>query len=339
LFEANRVLQEASATDFLTSVRNRRFFDLVISGEVSQVLRSYSSVSRDRTSDLVLFMVDLDEFKEINDRFGHDVGDKVLVEVAKRIGSLIRGSDLLVRWGGDEFLIASRYFNRAEAETLASRILSALAKPIATCAAEIYPTCSIGWAAFPWFPTNPDEVALETVLGFSDQALYEAKSTGKNRAVGFSPCESGKQIFIRTADQRISTYSVDALCISGPPAVCHIEPNSTLEGLKTRDLIIPRGEQATNNLSGPQWHLGCRKAASETRELISSATTSLRFVHRYLRGGRIEFICMSCFRVICRVRHEEDALIHQRTHTCSSEEAVKPTGPKGKSNLSSRYRT
>ena len=131
LAKANQVLQQASLTDPLTGARNRRFFDTTISGDVNQVLRSYAASQEHSHSDLIFYVVDLDSFKDINDRYGHDVGDKVLVEVTQRINTAIRNSDILIRWGGDEFLIVSRFSNRAEAATFASRILTAVANPTA----------------------------------------------------------------------------------------------------------------------------------------------------------------------------------------------------------------
>ena len=77
--------------------------------------------------DLVFYLIDADNFKEMNDQYGHDVGDKVLVEMARRLSSSIRHSDVLVRWAGKEFLIVSRYTDRSEAEWLAQRVLSAVA--------------------------------------------------------------------------------------------------------------------------------------------------------------------------------------------------------------------
>jgi diguanylate cyclase (GGDEF)-like protein len=74
-----------------------------------------------RTRDLFFYLIDADNFKEVNDRYGHDVGERVLVEMARRISSAIRHSDVLVRWGGEEFLILSRYTDRREAKTLSAR--------------------------------------------------------------------------------------------------------------------------------------------------------------------------------------------------------------------------
>ena len=218
LAKANQVLQETSATDPLTGARNRRFFDTTIAGDANQALRSYE-VQELRVSDLIFYMVDLDDFKEVNDRCGHGVGDKVLLEVTRRINSVIRSSDVLVRWGGDEFLIVSRYSNRAEAAILASRILTAVGNREAgmkDAGIDFRQTCSIGWVAFPWDPREPNAVPLETVLGLADQGLYEAKTLGKNRAIGVLPSDNGTKILFATAGDRVSTYCVETVCVAGP---------------------------------------------------------------------------------------------------------------------------
>ena len=190
LKRTNNVLEEASLTDPLTGLRNRRYFLATIEGDINQVLRSYADNRDQRTRDLVFYLIDADNFKEVNDRYGHDVGDRVLVEMARRISSAIRHSDVLVRWGGEEFLILSRYTDRTEAETLSARVLAAVSDTPFTLTnpnETTCRTCSIGWAAFPWFSEHPEIVNYEKVLNFADRALGEAKRAGKNRAVGLLP--------------------------------------------------------------------------------------------------------------------------------------------------------
>jgi diguanylate cyclase (GGDEF)-like protein len=186
----NDILEEASLTDPLTGIRNRRYFSATIETDVSQSLRSYSDHREPRTRDLVFYLIDADNFKEINDNYGHDIGDRILVEMSHRISSAIRHSDVLLRWGGEEFLIVSRYTDRREAETLASRVLVAVGgTPFVLRSPKevLYRTCSIGWAAFPWLPTDPGSVSYEEVLSLADSGLRRAKQAGKNRAVGVLP--------------------------------------------------------------------------------------------------------------------------------------------------------
>ena len=218
LMRTNLVLQEASLTDPLTGLRNRRYFSATIEGDVGQALRSHADQRDSHTRDLVFYLIDADNFKEVNDLYGHDVGDCVLVEMARRISSSIRHSDVLVRWGGEEFLIVSRYTDRHEAELLARRVLSAVADaPFAVAKSEekVHRTCSMGWAAFPWFPENARAVSYEEVLTLADRGLNRAKQSGKNCAVGMMPA-SGKVPSTTVAGLHSNPLSVDVLAVAGP---------------------------------------------------------------------------------------------------------------------------
>ncbi|MGO9125264.1 MAG: GGDEF domain-containing protein [Terriglobales bacterium] len=192
LARANRELREDSLTDVLTGARNRRFLNSTIDADARLVVRSYSPAAASqgkRNRDLVFYIIDTDFFKQVNDRYGHDAGDKLLVEMARRISSAIRHSDALIRWGGDEFLVASRYTDRGDAATLASRVLNFVGREpfelegglVISC------TCSIGWAVFPWFEHDAGAIAYGEVLRLADSALYQAKKAGRNQAVGLLP--------------------------------------------------------------------------------------------------------------------------------------------------------
>jgi diguanylate cyclase (GGDEF)-like protein len=217
LKRTNNVLQEASLTDPLTGLRNRRYFLATIEGDVNHALRSYADDRDQRTRDLVFYLIDADNFKEVNDRYGHDVGDRVLLEMSRRISSAIRHSDVLVRWGGEEFLILSRYTDRREAKTLSARVLAAVSDtPFALTNPNetICRTCSIGWAAFPWLSKHPEIVNYEKVLNLADRALGEAKRAGKNRAVGLLP--AGDQLVPTVSETVYPGYiTADVLAIVG----------------------------------------------------------------------------------------------------------------------------
>ena len=218
LQRANVVLQEASLTDPLTGLRNRRYFSATIEADVGQALRSHADNHDPHIRDLVFYLIDADNFKDVNDRFGHDVGDKVLIEMARRISSSIRHSDVLVRWGGEEFLIVSRYTDRKEAELLAQRVLSAVADTPFTLGgpeATIHRTCSLGWAPFPWFADNTRVISYEEVLSLADRALQRAKQGGKNRAVGMLPA-AGKGPSATVPGLQSTPLQVDLLAVVGP---------------------------------------------------------------------------------------------------------------------------
>jgi diguanylate cyclase (GGDEF)-like protein len=192
LARANWELREDSFTDLLTGARNRRFLNTTIEGDVRQVIRSYSAATGSaskRNRDLIFYLIDADSFKEVNDRHGHDIGDKMLIEMARRISSAIRHSDVLIRWGGDEFLVASRYTEREEALNLPTRVLNSVGAEAIELedGISVHCTCSIGWAVFPWFVRAPEAVSYDEVLRLADHALYEAKKAGRNQATGMLP--------------------------------------------------------------------------------------------------------------------------------------------------------
>ncbi|MGB7284285.1 MAG: diguanylate cyclase [Candidatus Acidiferrum sp.] len=199
LAQANKELEEMSLTDPLTAARNRRFFQATIASDISQAVRSYTAPDPTRSRrnrDIVFYLIDADHFKEINDRFGHDAGDQMLIDLTTRISSAIRYSDVLVRWGGEEFLVVSRFCERKEAATLAARVLSAVSgEPfkIKGASLSLHRTVSIGWAAFPWNVDSPIDVNYEEVLSLADRALYKAKDAGRNQAIGALAPESAAE--------------------------------------------------------------------------------------------------------------------------------------------------
>lgn len=192
LARTTQELWDASLTDILTGAKNRRYLKTAIENDVQQVIRSYSP-NADPVSaqnrDLIFYFIDIDHFKEINDRYGHDQGDQLLAQIARRISSAIRHSDVLIRWGGEEFLVVSRYTNREESTRLATRVLSSVGcEPFRLDSGQhAMRTCSIGWAPFPWFRKNAEAVRYERVLWLADSALYRAKGAGRNQAIGFLP--------------------------------------------------------------------------------------------------------------------------------------------------------
>lgn len=128
---------------------------------------------------------------------------------------MIRQSDVLIRWGGEEFLLVSRAAERNEAMTLATRVLTAVASEayeLPGAKHPVYRTCSIGWAPFPWFSDRPDLVGYETVLKMADRALYRAKDSGRNRAFGVLPLGKGAGIQTLTND----TLKFEWTSVEGP---------------------------------------------------------------------------------------------------------------------------
>jgi diguanylate cyclase (GGDEF)-like protein len=192
----NLELQEVSFTDSLTGLWNRRYLEEVLAGDAGLVLRDRSRAHKSAAegSDgptLTFLMVDVDSFKRVNDCYGHAIGDELLRKIAKRLSSVVRKSDLLVRWGGEEFLIMTRSSDRSGISAFCDRILDVVASERFELSNSISlrKTCSIGWAPYPWCEEVVEAICPEDVIGLADAALYLAKSKGRNQSVGFLPSE------------------------------------------------------------------------------------------------------------------------------------------------------
>ncbi len=169
----NRIVHHAHY-DTLTHLPRRSLFQ-------SQSRALLQRLERTGGTAAVLFL-DLDGFKEINDRFGHQAGDRCLQEVAMRLRREVRGYDLVSRLGGDEFaLLLEGIDGHGAAETLAGKILSAL-EPPCTGAGGVSVTGSIGISLYP-----RDGVTLEILIAHADQAMYAAKQAGKNCCRCYAP--------------------------------------------------------------------------------------------------------------------------------------------------------
>jgi len=193
LLQKNKELEEISLTDPLTGIRNRRYFYETIRTDVAQVLRSHQKRNHEKNcgprQELVFVLVDIDRFKRVNDEMGHAAGDRLLQEMAKRIGSVMRQTDDLVRWGGEEFLLVCRTTDRDNATLLCNRVLEAVRDlPFDVGnGVQVHKTCSIGWAPFPWVHDDASMLSMENVLELADKALYMAKREGRNRSYGLLP--------------------------------------------------------------------------------------------------------------------------------------------------------
>lgn len=199
----NTKLLEASTTDALTGLRNRRYLFRQIDKDVDLVLRHYrdgtESLRPGGNNDLLFLMVDLDNFKPVNDSCGHEAGDRLLLQVRDVLLDACRKSDDVIRWGGDEFLIVARETNASYAAELAERIRAGLSECVFSVGdgqvARI--TSSIGYASYPFLKDRPDILTWEDVLGVADAAMYEAKQH-RNSWMGIEGLEwtgSGNELY------------------------------------------------------------------------------------------------------------------------------------------------
>jgi diguanylate cyclase (GGDEF)-like protein len=168
----DRIRREV-VTDPLTNLYNRRFFERRAEEEVARSLRHQLPLS--------LLMVDVDHFKDVNDTYGHQTGDKVLQAVAKYLSDSVRKTDICGRYGGEEFVLLLPNTPGRAATFLANRLRGGLSQIIYTglgIPSDTTITVSGGVATCP-----RDATTLETLIASADEALYAAKDAGRNRIV------------------------------------------------------------------------------------------------------------------------------------------------------------
>ena len=162
-------LEDIAYQDRLTALPNRRYFE------------QYVEASTSGNGSATFLYIDLDGFKPVNDRLGHDVGDAVLRQVGGRLAACFRGDDVVARLGGDEFaavLPGREGTPRPDARELAERIIAAINEPVVVKGEAVSVGCSVGIAMWP-----DDAAEVPKVLKLADQALYRAKREGRNRAI------------------------------------------------------------------------------------------------------------------------------------------------------------
>ena len=161
-------LAHMATHDPLTGLFNRALFDNRLSLEIARSQRSGKK--------LAVMLLDLDHFKQINDSWGHAVGDKILQSVSRRLGEILRKSDTIARMGGDEFMILLPDIKREETiDRIALKILDGFKEPFSADAQEISTTTSLGIAVYP-----DDGREINSLMKNADMAMYKVKEEGRN---------------------------------------------------------------------------------------------------------------------------------------------------------------
>ncbi len=164
---AEQRIRELADYDVLTGLPNRRL--------LRERFAQLQAAAEREEAELALIFLDLDHFKRVNDSLGHSVGDELLCEVARRLGSVVRRVDTLARLGGDEFIFAMPGFHTAAAADVARRLIDVFARPFEVAGHELTVTPSLGISIYPH-----DGDDLETLLRNADTAMYRAKEIGRN---------------------------------------------------------------------------------------------------------------------------------------------------------------
>ena len=169
--ERTQQLRELASREPLTSLYNRRYFN--------EMLERRFSEARRYESELSCIMIDLDGFKTVNDRFGHQTGDQLLVLTAETISAQLRTADVAARFGGDEFIVLLPQTDAERAYVSGERIAERFAEQARQCLPHVQVSMSMGIASLP----SADIDSAEALIRAADHALYEAKAAGKNRIV------------------------------------------------------------------------------------------------------------------------------------------------------------
>jgi diguanylate cyclase (GGDEF)-like protein len=298
--EDQRRVSYLARFDPLTGLINRFMFSDRLQNAIARARRDGGLVS--------LMFLDLDEFKAVNDRFGHATGDALLKQVAERLDAAVRESDTVARIGGDEFTVVLEGNQRVEdAGHVATKILRALEVPYDVAGNQLHITASIGIALYPI-----DGEDADGLLRDADIAMYSAKSAGRNTYQYFTPelreqtserlflvdglrsaLDTGGELdlvyqpYIDMSTGRVLGF--EALARWNHPILGLLYPNRFVPVAEETDLIIPMGDWAL--------HEACRQLKQWHDEGIEDVTISVNVSSRQLRRGDLVASVASALRL------------------------------------------
>lgn len=268
--------------DLLSGLPNRLLFSDILDTELERAAREGTSLG--------LFYIDLDRFKEINDSFGHDAGDRVIVAVAKRMQETVRATDTVARFGGDEFAILQPNVKSLhDSEQLARRLLAALREPFDLGSDQVRVGASIGVTVGPRDATDRD-----ALMRCADLALYRAKAAGRNRYMVFDNGMIAQHEQRKTTEQELrlaiernelvvyyqpivsldgrTLVAVEALVRWNHPDRGMIPPGEFISLAESRGLILPLGEFVLRQ--------ACKDAADFGSIRVAVNVSAIQFRHR-----------------------------------------------------------
>jgi diguanylate cyclase (GGDEF)-like protein/PAS domain S-box-containing protein len=285
-------IQHVATHDRLTGLPNRTLLDDRVEQAIVHARRSEGS--------LALLFVDLDQFKLVNDSFGHAAGDMLLMEVASRLRATVREGDTVARLGGDEFVILLTDLKRpGDSAVVAKKIAEALDKPVLGPAGDLRVTASIGISLYP-----DDGTGLDSLLQCADAAMYRAKDAGRN-AYQYYSSEMSEQ-----ARARVETEAGLRRAMEQGEFRIHFQPQvevasgavATLEallrwehpqhGMVSPAAFIPVAEESGLILPIGQWalHAACREAAAWAAAGLKARVSVNLSARQFWRGSVTELV-------------------------------------------------
>ncbi len=220
LLTLNSELAFHATHDALTGLLNRRYFV-----EKMQARARNPAGERRAIGAECITLMDIDYFKQINDNYGHAVGDAVLVEVARRLQHAVRDTDQVLRWGGEEFLAYSPGANPDQVQPMVERFMNAIgATPVVVGNHTISVTMTAGFLALPQSAEAQHELGWEKAVKLADIALYYGKARGRNRATGLDhlrhPWDQSMQAIEQDIERAAADGIVHLVHVNGPEQDC-----------------------------------------------------------------------------------------------------------------------
>ena len=265
-------IERMARFDELTGLANRFEFG-------TQLMEAFDR--QERTGEaFALLYIDLDGFKQVNDNFGHDIGDSVLMQTAQRLKSVLRQGDLLARFGGDEFVLILPSAEIALVQMIAQRLIEAMARAFQLDTKTAYVTASIGIALAPKDGTNPADL-----LRHADTALYKAKAAGRNTASFFNPSMAEEMLERHEIELELRKASADRTLDLFYQPIIDLRTQKTVtrealmrwnrpgRGMVPPNLFIPIAEQSGLIASMGDWAI--RKACSDAAKWPSEIGVSV----------------------------------------------------------------